>query len=60
MPLVTSTIIVPENEQVASAAHEPNIPPDTFVAVPETKKSLMVSALAAPASTSATSAAVLA
>lgn len=59
-PFVASTIIVRKNDQLAPAAHEPNTPPDVFVAVPETTKSLMLSICATPAGTSVISAAVLA
>jgi hypothetical protein len=45
-PVVTSIVSVPENEQVASLAHEPKFAPKTFWAVPETSNVVIVSARA--------------
>ena len=38
MPLVGSMVSVPENAQVAPLEQEPRLPPESFVAVPETVK----------------------
>ena len=46
LPLVTSMVSVPENAQVAPLAQEPSIPVESFSAVPETSKMLVVSACA--------------
>jgi len=46
LPLVTSMVSVPENAQVAPLAQEPRIPVESFSAVPETSKVLVVSACA--------------
>jgi hypothetical protein len=45
-PLVTSSVSVPENEQIALGAQEPRNPPDAFVAVPDTSNGVIASACA--------------